>query len=230
MREEDSEKRFVVSRSQNRPLFFSTFLSLKIRVPSIVRVLFPGTTWRIKTKEKKVFLTFDDGPIPEVTPWILDCLKRHNAVATFFCIGDNVRKYPEVFEQLRNSGMGIGNHTFSHCRAWKNSKEAYFADIDKCEEYFNSHFFRPPHGELYPWWIRLLKKRFKRIVMWDILSLDYEQKLSPAEVVENVITRIRPGAIIVFHDSLKAWDRLQEALPQVLEYLKEKSYSTEKLN
>jgi peptidoglycan/xylan/chitin deacetylase (PgdA/CDA1 family) len=190
-------------------------------------MFFCGAAWRIKTKEKKVFLTFDDGPVPEVTPCVINLLKQYNAVATFFCVGDNVRKYPVVFRLIRESGMKVGNHTFSHCKAWSKTKAEYLNDVKKCSNYAESNCFRPPHGQMYPWWIRSLKKSFGRIVMWDILSLDYDPMLTPDEVVENVTANLRKGSIIVFHDSLKAWDRLKVALPRVLEHLKNEGYTTE---
>jgi peptidoglycan-N-acetylglucosamine deacetylase len=199
----------------------------KIRPPVLLRWLFPGTLWRIPTKDKRVFLTFDDGPIPEVTPLVIECLKQQGAVATFFCIGDNVRKHPEVFKMLRDSGMSVGNHSFSHLKAWSNSSEAFQNDIEKCSQMVESSLFRPPHGQLYPWYVAKLKKNFRHIVMWDLLSLDYRKELTSDEIVNIVIKNVRPGSIIVFHDSLKAWPRLQSALPLVLLHLKKENYITD---
>jgi len=196
-----------------------------VNPPAILRKLFPGTIWRINTNEKKLFLTFDDGPTPEITPWIIDCLKKYNASATFFCIGKNVEKYPDIFKFLSESGMKIGNHTFSHNPKNFHNKKNYFNDVDKCTELVKSNLFRPPYGKIYPWWIPDLKKRFDKIVMWDILSMDYDIKLIGKEVLNNVNTNIRPGSIIVFHDSAKAWDRLKYALPKVLEFAKREKYS-----
>lgn len=202
----------------------------EVRPPELWRHIFPGTVWRIPVKEKKVFLTFDDGPIPEVTPWVLDCLKKNDAVATFFCVGDNIRKHPDVFQQVRDSGMGIGNHTFSHKRAWKSIKSDYLNDVDRFGNYFSADFFRPPHGQLYPWLVKPLKKKFSKIVMWDILTRDYDQSLVADDIVRNVKDYLRPGSIIVFHDSLKSWPRLQDALPRILKEIHEKGYSTGLLN
>jgi len=199
----------------------------KIRPPWIIRTLFPYTIWcptSNKNTKPHIYLTFDDGPTPEITPWVIDCLNHFNAKATFFCVGNNVIKYPEIFQHVIDSGMSVGNHSFSHIKAYKTNKKNYFADIDKCCEVVKSNLFRPPHGQLFPWWIPMLKKRFSKIVMWDILSLDYDKNFSPDEVVNIVTTRIRNGSIIVFHDSIKAFDRLKIALPKVLKYAAEKGY------
>jgi len=198
----------------------------KITPPSLIRKLFPGTIWRVKTNEKALFITFDDGPVPEVTPWVIDCLKKYNAVATFFCVGDNVRKFPEIFKSLTDNGMAVGNHSFSHKRPKRLNKKDFFEDVDKCTEFVKSRLFRPPHGKIRPWWTSELKKRFDKIVMWDILSLDYDKNVTEEEVVNNVITNIRHGSVIVFHDSLKAWDRMKYALPIVLEFIVEKGFKT----
>ena len=214
--------------------------SFRIKPPKIIRTLFPGTIWHLESLSSKcqvpssalnkVYFTFDDGPTPEITPWVIDSLNRYNATATFFCVGNNVIKYPEIFQQLLDNGMSVGNHTFSHLKAFKTTKNNYFADIDKCSEVVKSDIFRPPHGQLYPWWIPKLKKRFSKIVMWDILSLDYDSRLTAEDVVNIVTTRIRPGSVIVFHDSLKAWDRLKIALPKILEYAIEKGYEMRKIS
>ena len=201
-------------------------LKYKITPPSFIRNLFPGTIWRIKTNEKVVFITFDDGPVPEVTPLVIDCLKKYNAVATFFCVGDNVRKYPEIFKSLTDNGMTVGNHSFSHKKAKRLNKKEFFDDVDKCSEFVKSKLFRPPYGKMRPWWVFEMKKRFDKIVMWDILSLDYDKNVSAEDVVNNVITNIRPGSVIVFHDSLKAWDRMRYALPMILEFAIENGYKT----
>lgn len=200
------------------------------RPPLLLRMAFPGTTWRLPVKEKKVFLTFDDGPIPEVTPWVLNCLEEHGDVATFFCVGDNIRKHPGVFSLLKESGMAVGNHTFSHKQAWFSKKDDYFKDVDRFGDYFSAKLFRPPHGQIFPWWGKYLKKRFSAVVMWDILTRDYDKRLSATDVVDNVKNNLRPGSIIVFHDSLKSWPRLKEALPVVLDLLSERGYSTELIN
>jgi len=201
-------------------------LKYKISPPSLIRNLFPGTIWRVKTNEKVLFITFDDGPVPEVTPWVIDCLKKYKAVATFFCVGDNVRKYPEIFKSLTDNEMAVGNHSFSHKKTKRFHKIEFFKDVDKSMEFVKSAIFRPPHGRINPWWLPELKRRFDKIVMWDILSLDYDKNVSAEDVVNNVITNIRPGSVIVFHDSLKSWDRMRYALPKVLEFAIENGYKT----
>lgn len=221
----------IIKKDFNDLDFLNNWLKKwEVRPPELWRRIFPGTVWRIHVKEKKVFLTFDDGPIPEVTTWVLDCLRENNAVATFFCVGDNIRKHPDVFQQVRDSGMGIGNHTFSHKRAWKSITSDYLEDVDRFGNYFSAEFFRPPHGQLYPWLVKPLKKRFSKIVMWDILTRDYDHSLVAEDIVRNVKDYLRPGSIIVFHDSLKSWPRLKDALPRILKEINEKGYSTGLLN
>jgi peptidoglycan-N-acetylglucosamine deacetylase len=199
----------------------------KIQPPAFLRWLFPGSLWRVNSSNKVVYITFDDGPIPEVTPKVIDCLKKFGAKATFFCVGDNVRKYPEVYNLLISQGMAVGNHTYSHIKAWSCNTNKYFKDIEHGAVYIKSALFRPPHGQLYPWYVSKLKKRFAKIVMWDILSMDYDSRVTANEIVNNVVKKIRPGSIIVFHDSLKAWPRLNDALPKVLAHINELGYKTE---
>jgi peptidoglycan/xylan/chitin deacetylase (PgdA/CDA1 family) len=181
--------------------------------------LFPGTTWRIAGHEKRVFLTFDDGPVPEVTPKVVEILNQYKAKATFFCVADNVRKYPDVYKALIDNGMGVGNHTYSHMKAWSHSSEVYFKDVEKGREWNPTRLFRPPYGQLYPWYVARLRQTYHKVVMWDVLSRDYRADLSDRDVFEAVVNSVRKGSIIVFHDSLKAWPRLERALPDILEYL-----------
>ncbi len=187
---------------------------------------FKEALWRVNTSHKRVFLTFDDGPVPGVTPWVIEQLKHYGFGATFFCVGDNVRKYPHVFTQLTEAKMGVGNHTFSHLKGWETSRDNYLNDVDRAQEYVpKSTLFRPPHGLIWPWWLPALKQRFHRVVMWDLLSRDYNRALTPQQVAGNVVENIRPGSIIVFHDSLKAWGNLKIALPLVLLWLKQNNYA-----
>jgi peptidoglycan/xylan/chitin deacetylase (PgdA/CDA1 family) len=181
---------------------------------------FNAALWRADTSEKKVFLTFDDGPVPGVTPWVIEQLEQYGFKGTFFCVGDNIRKYPRIFQLLNDAGMAVGNHTFSHVPGSRLSLGAYLKDVERAQEYCGgSPLFRPPHGLIWPWWMPALKKRFSEVVFWDILSRDYDRSLSPQLVIDGVIENIRPGSIIVFHDSLKAWPNLKFALPKVLEWL-----------
>ncbi|TAJ13571.1 polysaccharide deacetylase family protein [Marinilabiliaceae bacterium JC017] len=199
----------------------------EVQPPQWVRALYPGTTWKGAHDERQVFLTFDDGPIEKVTPWVCEKLAEYNAKATFFCVGDNVRKSPGVFQLLKQEGHQVGNHTFNHIPAWKYSRKEYFENIEKGGKWINTGLFRPPHGQLYPWYVKQLRESFDKIVLWDVLSQDYDKRLSHQEVFRNVKEFVRPGSIIVFHDSLKAWDRLKEVLPAALDYLSEENYNFE---
>lgn len=171
-----------------------------------------------------VYITFDDGPIPESTPWVLDMLDRYGVKATFFMVGDNVRKYPELYEEVRRRGHKVGNHTMHHLQGWLKWTKHYVRDVEEAAQYIDSDLFRPPHGWLRPMQNIVLKRRY-RIVMFDLVTRDYSWRLSAEEVVGNVKENARQGSIIVFHDSLKSMARLREALPESLEWLKEAGYS-----
>ncbi|MCO4291845.1 polysaccharide deacetylase family protein [Solitalea sp. MAHUQ-68] len=186
-----------------------------VKTPYFIKKLFPSLTWNYPRTEKVLYLTFDDGPIPEVTPFVVEQLKKYGAKATFFCIGDNVRKHPEVFELVKKNGHSIGNHTFNHLNGWHTQTNEYLKNIQKCQELTKSYLFRPPYGKIRPTQILDLKKHYK-IVMWDVLSGDFDLKLTPEECLENVIKHTENGSIIVFHDSLKAEPRLRHTLPLAL--------------
>jgi peptidoglycan/xylan/chitin deacetylase (PgdA/CDA1 family) len=193
-----------------------------VRPPYAVRKLYSSLIWRMPSTEKKVYLTFDDGPIPTVTPWVLEVLKKHNAQATFFCIGENVEKHPEVYEQILTEGHAVGNHTYNHLNGWKTRDEEYFRNIEKCATLVNSKLFRPPYGKIKRSQIKNLTSHIshlKSIIMWDVLSYDYDPTVSPEKCLRNVLRYTRPGSIIVFHDSLKARKNLEYVLPTVLEQL-----------
>jgi len=181
----------------------------------LLKAIFGSLVWNIQTKDPLLFLTFDDGPIPEVTPWVLDQLEAAHAKATFFCIGDNVRKHPEIYRAVLEKGHAVGNHTFHHLNGWKTTNEEYFADTEKCSRLVQSPLFRPPYGKIKPGQVSKLKSDYK-IIMWDVLSKDYDQSLSGEACLKRVIRNAGPGSILVFHDSLKAKDRLEFALPKVL--------------
>jgi len=200
-----------------------------VRTPQFIQNLFPNYTWRIPTKEKVVYFTFDDGPIPEVTPWVLEQLSAYDAKATFFCVGENIQTYPEVFQQVVNAGHAIGNHTFNHLNGWANDNIEYFHNIRHCANQMDSILFRPPYGRLKPKQARFLQRHY-RIVMWDVLSGDFDPKLSPEQCLNNVINNVRPGSIVVFHDSLKAEDKLSYVLPKALEYFTNQGYRFEQLD
>lgn len=173
--------------------------------------------------EKKVYLTFDDGPIPEVTPWVLDTLQQLGVRATFFCIGQNVANNAAIYERLVNEGHVVGNHTWDHPSGWRTSARGYYRTVLKCQRLTRTDLFRPPYGRVTNRQINALRKRF-RIVMWDVLSGDFEQDLSGAQVEEIVMRRMRPGSIIVFHDNLISQERMRYAMPRVVERLLKEGY------
>ena len=185
-------------------------------------------TWDIPGKSGKIFLTFDDGPIPEITPKVLDILEQHNAKATFFCVGDNVAKHPEIYQQVLDAGHATGNHTFHHLNGWKTSVEEYINDVDKCSTLVNSPLFRPPHGRIRPSAIKHLRNQYQ-IIMWSVLTGDYDKTLTPEKVLNNAIDHTTDGSIVVFHDSLKAADNLFFALPRFLEHFTNMGYSFESI-
>jgi len=193
--------------------------------PFWIRAIYPkGLTWRVPTSKREVFLTFDDGPIPEVTPLVISILKKYNIKATFFCVGENVQKHPEVFDLLLKNGHAVGNHTFHHVKAWKTDSNSYLSEIEQCKQLVKSHLFRPPHGQINRKIAQNLMKDY-RIIMWSALTGDYNQKLSGDHCLANAVNNTRPGSIIVFHDSLKALERMEFALPKYIEYCREKGYS-----
>lgn len=191
--------------------------------PVPYRMLFPESMWRIPMKEKSVFLTFDDGPIPEVTPWVLDLLDQYEIKATFFMVGDNVRKHPETFQEVIKRGHSVGNHTMHHLQGAKVRTRRYIKDIAEAHMLIKSPLFRPPHGFI-RWKQAAAIKANMRIIMYDLVTRDYSKKLSGDEVLENVKRYTRNGSIIVFHDSLKAKKNLRYALPKAIEWLKQNGY------
>ncbi|NLI36752.1 MAG: polysaccharide deacetylase family protein [Bacteroidales bacterium] len=194
--------------------------------PRAFRALYPSAIFRKDPNERTVYLTFDDGPIPEVTPWVLDLLAKHGIYATFFMVGDNIRKYPETFKQVVEAGHRIGNHTFNHIKGFEHSKESYLANTNEANKLMHTDLFRPPHGHMRIAQYWELKKYYK-IIMWDLVTRDYSKKRNGPQVLENVKRYVRNGSIITFHDSLKSWDNgnLPYALPKALEYLIAEGYS-----
>lgn len=191
--------------------------------PIPYRMLFPETVWRIPMKHKAVFLTFDDGPIPEVTPWVLDLLEQYGIKATFFCVGDNVRKHPETFKMVVERGHSVGNHTMHHLQGAKVTTRRYVADIMEAHALIDSPLFRPPHG-LIRWKQAHAIKDNMRIIMYDLVTRDYSKHLNGEQVLDNVRRYTRNGSIVVFHDSLKSEQNLRYALPRAIEWLKENGY------
>ncbi len=192
--------------------------------PLLYRLLFPEAIWRIKSRGvRTVYLTFDDGPIPEVTPWVLDTLDKYDVKATFFMVGDNVRRNPELLEEVRRRGHSVGNHTMNHLQGFKVRSRRYMRNITEANELIGSSLFRPPHG-IMRWEQAYLIKGHYNIVMYDLVTRDYSKKLTGEQVLDNVKRYTRNGSIIVFHDSLKAEKNMRYALPRAIEWLKEQGY------
>ena len=192
--------------------------------PLLYRILFPEAIWRIKRKKQRVvYLTFDDGPIPEVTPWVLDTLDKYGIKATFFMVGDNARRHPWLVEEIKKRGHSYGNHTMHHLQGLKVTKLRYMRDITEANDYIDSALCRPPHGLMRPSQAKAIKKRYN-IVMYDLVTRDYSYKLNGEEVLKNVKKYTRNGSIIVFHDSLRAEINMKYALPRAIEWLKSKGY------
>lgn len=184
------------------------------RIPFFLQKLFPAYTWKVNTNDKQLFLTFDDGPHPQITPWVLNILAEFNAKATFFCVADNVKKYPNVYKQILSAGHSVGNHTYHHLNGWKNSTADYLADVQLAENYIDSNLFRPPYGRITLQQAKHLKPKYK-IVMWDRLSADYKKNLNIEESLAEM-KKVKKGSIVVFHDSEKAFENLQKLLPELL--------------
>jgi len=189
--------------------------------PIWLQWLYPKLIWHKNRKEKYVYLTFDDGPIPVVTPFVLKTLKNFEVSATFFCIGDNVSKYPEIFIEVLSNGHRVGNHTFNHLKGWKTPDKEYLLNIEKCCNLVNSNLFRPPYGRISKSQIRKVKVQFPELemIMWDVLSGDFDSDISVEKCTNNVLKNVKNGSIIVFHDSEKAFPLLRDTLPIVIKKL-----------
>ena len=196
---------------------------MNVQLPRIVRPFFRNTIWRKTPSEKVIYLTFDDGPVPEVTPLVLDILDEYGWKATFFCVGENVQKYPELYNEVLRRGHRTGNHSFNHIKGFNYSTEAYVENVKKAAEYIHSDLFRPPYGRITRKQISALKDDYN-IVMWDVITHDYDKKLSPEQVFANVTNHLRKGSIVVFLDSVKASANVLEVLPQAIEFWKSKGY------
>ncbi|MCL1944060.1 MAG: polysaccharide deacetylase family protein [Candidatus Azobacteroides sp.] len=197
--------------------------------PFLYRALFPGAVWRISSRdEKQVFLTFDDGPIPEITPWVLDVLDQYEVKASFFCVGENVSKYPDIFRNIVNRNHSVGNHTFNHLQGWKTWTKTYVQNVNKADQLIGSALFRPPHGHIRFLQSAVLMHKYN-FIMWDVVTRDYSRFLSGEQVLNNVKKYTRNGSIIVFHDSLKAQKNLRYALPLAIEHLLKEGYVFKKL-
>ena len=197
-----------------------------VKTPWLLKKLYPKFIWDAPRSPRCIYLTFDDGPIPIVTPFVLNILKQYQAKATFFCIGDNVSKHPEEFELVKNAGHNIGNHTFNHLKGWKTDGKTYTDNFLKTDDILHTNLFRPPYGRIKRSQIKLLKQAKPNldVIMWDVLSGDFDQDLSPEDCLQNVLKHTENGSIIVFHDSLKAFDRLEYVLPKAMEEWSRKGY------
>lgn len=194
--------------------------------PSWLQWFYPSLTWHKSRQEKYVYLTFDDGPIPVVTPFVLKTLKKFNAKATFFCIGDNVDKHPEIFNEILANGHRVGNHTFNHLKGWDTPDEQYLQNIKQCKAVVDSNLFRPPYGRITRSQIRKIRMQFPEmeIIMWDVLSGDFNAAVSPEKCAEKVLKNVINGSIIVFHDSEKAFPQLEYSLPMILKQLNSRDF------
>jgi peptidoglycan/xylan/chitin deacetylase (PgdA/CDA1 family) len=205
-----------------------------IKTNSFIKKIFSKHIWDLPNTENKIYLTFDDGPTPEITEWVLNQLQKHHAKATFFCIGNNIEKYPEIYNKTIEEGHAIGNHTHNHLNGWKTSTKKYLKNVKSCESSIlnpkskicnlKSAIFRPPYGKIKSSQSRKLRQLGYKIIMWDVLSADFDQAITPEQCLENVKSNVKSGSIIVFHDSSKAFQNLEYALPKTLDFLKEKGF------
>jgi peptidoglycan/xylan/chitin deacetylase (PgdA/CDA1 family) len=218
----DNEKKELLAKEKRWEKYYL------VKTPLLLKKIYPSYLWSINTKEKTLYLTFDDGPHPEITPFVLRQLKRYNAVATFFCIGKNVVSFPGVYKQIQDEGHTVGNHTYNHLNGWKTENEIYLNDISEASKVIDSSLFRPCYGRITSFQAKNLKQVMKgkepTIIMWDVLSGDFDTACSPQQCLANVLFASVPGSIIVFHDSEKAFSRLEYALPRVLQYFSKKGY------
>ncbi len=199
-----------------------------------IKKLFSNYVWNIPNNDNKVYLTFDDGPTPEITEWTLAQLKSYNAKATFFCIGNNITKYPEIFKKVITENHSVGNHTFNHINGWKTPNRDYLNEVESCQKIILEHstgtLFRPPYGKVSVSKSMKLRKLGYKIIMWDVLSRDFDTTYSPQKCLENVLKNVTSGSIIVFHDSQKAFRNLEYTLPRTLKFLKEKGFTCDRID
>ncbi|MES2545784.1 MAG: polysaccharide deacetylase family protein [Bacteroidota bacterium] len=210
-----------------------------VKTTLIIKKIFSDYVWEIPNNEKKIYLTFDDGPTPEITEWVLEQLKEYNAKATFFCIGNNIKNNPTLFNSIIEEEHSIGNHTFNHLNGWKTRKKPYLENSDLCTSTITEHhklktlnrkLFRPPYGKIKTSQARELNKSGYKIIMWDVLSADFDQKITPEQCLKNVLQNTTSGSIIVFHDSIKAYPNLKYVLPKALAFFKENGFICDAIN
>lgn len=195
-----------------------------VRTPGLIKALYRHRVWSMPASSKVLYLTFDDGPVPEVTPWVLDTLRAHRAHATFFVIGKNAERHPHLLDRIRGEGHSVGNHTWDHLNGWRTPINEYLANIDRTQTITGTRLFRPPYGRITQEQVRALRDRFD-VVMWDVLSADFDVRHSGDRCARNVVRNAKPGSIVVFHDSLKAAERLRYALPRVLEHFSKAGFA-----
>jgi peptidoglycan/xylan/chitin deacetylase (PgdA/CDA1 family) len=206
-----------------------------VKTPNFIKRLFQNLTWEINTSKKVIYLTFDDGPTPKITNWVLSELEKHNAKATFFCIGKNILNHPDIFENIVTKGHAVGNHTNNHINSWKKQARLYIENVNQAQKILDPilnvtnsvKLFRPPYGKLTLSVTKKLLKEDYKIIMWDVLSGDFDQSISKEKCLKNVIKNTTSGSIIVFHDSVKASEKLQFALPKILDHFSKKGFSFE---
>jgi peptidoglycan/xylan/chitin deacetylase (PgdA/CDA1 family) len=203
-----------------------------VKTPWLLKKLYPNLIWDANRSSRCIYLTFDDGPIPIVTPFVLNILKQYNAKATFFCIGDNVRKHPDIFELVKNEGHAIGNHTFNHLKGWDTEDKTYLDNFLQADKLLDTKLFRPPYGRAKRSQVKLLKqaKPGLEFIMWNILSADFDVNITPEKCLDNVLKNTKSGDIVLFHDSLKAKERMEYALPRALEVWSKEGYEFKCLN
>ena len=199
-----------------------------ITIPRILRSFFPSLVWEMPRDEKKIFLTFDDGPHPIITPKIIDLLRRYDAKATFFCVGRNVEANKDIFNMILKEGHSVGNHTYNHDRGWRTATKDYIESVERANEHINSNLFRPPHGRIKYSQIRALQQKYK-IITWTVISYDWDKSITSDDCFNNIIRNADSGSIIVFHDSEKAINNMLPTLERVLKYYKSKGFTFEKI-
>tara|TARA_B110000444_G_C18806562_1_gene580295 strand:- start:741 stop:1352 length:612 start_codon:yes stop_codon:yes gene_type:complete len=198
---------------------------LFVTIPKFIQALFPSLIWRKETKNKEIWLTFDDGPDPEVTPWLLKLLKQENVTATFFLVGEKMEEFPELVGDIITEGHVVANHTYSHINGWLCNKEKYLSDIEKCQKFMpNNHLFRPPYGKITKSQIKLLKEKYK-IILWDVLSWDFQQNITPQRVEGNILKNTKEGSIIVLHNNKESYKNLIPILEKTIQKLKKKGFN-----
>ena len=213
-----------------------------VKTNPFIKLLFPMYVWDIPNHEKKVYLTFDDGPNPQITEWVLDQLQQYDAKATFFCIGNNIEKHPDIFQKIIDDNHAVGNHTFNHLKGWETDTNEYIENTRRCSLFMREkekgisdkgdtfELFRPPYGKIKTSQSRALRRLGYKIIMWDVLSRDFDKTITPEECLKNVLKNVETGSIIVFHDSIKAAQNLKYVLPKTLAFLKEKGFVCAKID